>query len=387
MSPVDEIFRDEWGRVLSVLIGSLGDFDLAEDSLQDAFAIAVERWPREGIPVSPAAWLVTTARRRAIDRLRRERLLSTKLRLLVAVPEPSREPVGGEIPDERLELVFMCCHPALGVEAQVALVLRALGGLTTEEIARAFLVSPETMKRRLSRAKAKIKAAGIPFVIPPRMQLAERLAAVLAAVYLIFNEGYRGRGELTDEAIHLGRVLSGLMPDQPEVLGLLALMLLHDARREARFGGDDLVLLQDQDRSLWNRAQIADGLDTLGRAREMGEAGPYVLQAMIAALQLEQPPPWARIAELYSELARVTGSPVVELNRAVAVAQSEGAEAGLRIVDRLALDDYLYLHSTRAELLRRQGRVGEARVAYRRALQLAEAASERRFLEARIAEL
>ncbi|MGO8687378.1 MAG: RNA polymerase sigma factor [Candidatus Dormibacteria bacterium] len=387
MNPVDRIFRDEWGRVLSVLIGSLGDFDLAEDSLQDAFAIAVERWPRDGVPASPAAWLVTTARRRAIDRLRREHLLSTKLRLLVAAEEPAEGVAGAGIPDERLQLVFMCCHPALGIEAQVALILRALGGLTTEEIARAFLVSAETMKRRLTRAKAKVKAAGIPFVIPPRALLAERLATVLAAVYLIFNEGYRGRGELTDEAIHLARVLAGLMPDQPEVLGLLALMLLHDARREARFGGDDLVLLQDQDRSLWNRAQIADGLATLSRARGVGGAGPYVLQAMIAALQLEQPPPWARIVELYTEVARITGSPVVELNRAVAVAQSEGPEAGLRIVDRLALGDYLYLHSTRAELLRRVGRVEEARAAYRRALELAEAASERRFLEARIAEL
>lgn len=369
-------------------MGILGDLDLAEDSLQDAFALAVERWARDGLPASPTAWLLTTARHRAIDRLRRERLHATKIHLL-GPPAPAAEEADSArvIPDERLELIFMCCHPALAIEAQVALVLRALGGLTNEEIARAFLVSAETMKRRLSRAKAKIRVAGIPFAIPPDSLLTERLAAVLAALYLIFNEGYSGRGDLTDEAIHLARMLAGLMPDQSETLGLLALMLLHDARREARFGRDDLVLLQDQDRSLWNAAQIAEGRSILERARALGGGGAYVIQATIASLHLEQPPDWRRIATLYDGLAQLTGSPVVELNRAVAVAHADGPEAALAIVDRLALSDYLYLHSTRAELLRRLGRTEEARGAYRRALELAHVASERRFLERRLADL
>ena len=348
----------------------------------------MQRWGAGEVPANPSAWLLTTARHRAIDRLRRERLQAAKTRLLEPPPPATEEAEAATIiPDERLELIFMCCHPALEIEAQVALVLRALGGLTTEEIARSFLVSPETMKRRLTRAKAKIRVAGIPFAIPPDGLLTERLAAALAAVYLIFNEGYRGRTDLTDEAIHLSRVIAGLMPEQPEALGLLALMLLHDARREARFGGDDMVLLQDQDRSLWNAAQIAEGRRMLDRARALGGHGAYVLQAMIASLHLEEPADWHRIASLYAQLAELTGSPVVELNRAVAVAHADGPEAALELVERLDLGDYLYLHSTRAELLRRLGRPEEAAAAYRRALDLAQSASERRFLERRLADL
>jgi RNA polymerase sigma-70 factor (ECF subfamily) len=347
----------------------------------------VERWPRDGVPANPTAWLVTTARRRAIDRLRRQRLLTAKIRLLGASLPESHGMDTGAFPDERLELVFMCCHPALTIDAQVALTLRALGGLTTDEIARAFLVSPETMKRRLSRAKAKIKAAAIPFALPGESTLPERLAAVLAVVYLIFNEGYQGRIDLAEEALRLARVLAGLLPGQPEVLGLLALLLLHDARREARFGGDDLVLFHDQDRSLWSQPQIAEGRVALERARALRGRGPYVLQAMIAAEQVNEPADWPTIAALYAELAFLTDSPVVELNRAVAVAQALGPAAGLEIVDRIELDGYVYLHSTRAELLRRLGRAGEARAAYRRALDLAHLVSERRFLERRMAEL
>jgi RNA polymerase sigma-70 factor (ECF subfamily) len=291
------------------------------------------------------------------------------------------------IPDERLELVFTCCHPALAPEAQVALTLRALGGLTTEEIAAAFLVTPETMKRRLSRAKAKIKTAGIPFAIPTDDALPDRLAAVLAIVYLIFNEGYGGRVDLAAEAIRLGRVLAALMPDEPEVHGLLALMVCHDARRAARFDGDELVLLEDQDRSLWDRAQLAEGRAMIDRALALRGRGPYVLQAAIASLQTQDPIDWPQVAALYEELVALTRSPVVELNRAVAVAQAGAPDEALRIVDRLPLEDYQYLHSTRAELLRRLGRAEAARAAYRRALELTRTEPERRFLQGRLAEL
>jgi RNA polymerase sigma-70 factor, ECF subfamily len=290
-------------------------------------------------------------------------------------------------PDERLELIFTCCHPALALEAQVALTLRTLGGLTTEEIARAFLVPPETMKRRLTRAKSKIRTAGIPFSVPAGHLLPDRLAAVLAVVYLIFNEGYGGRQELADEAIRLGRMIVSLMPDEPEVRGLHALMLLHDARREARFADDELVLLEDQDRTRWSKAQIAEGRAVLAQALALRGRGPYVMQAAIASVQADDPIDWSEIASLHEELVRLTGSAVVELNRAVAVAEVEGPEAALAIVDALALDDYQYLHSTRAELLRRLGRAQEARASYRRALELANAEPERRFLERRIAEL
>ena len=387
MTPIEQVFRDEWGRVLASLVGFLGDVDLAEDVAQEAFAVAVERWPRDGLPDNPGAWLVTTARRRAIDRLRRERTLAAKARLLEHPETVEEEVVVSTVPDEQLELIFMCCHPALATEAQVALTLRALGGLTTEEIAHAFLVAPETMKRRLTRAKAKIKAAAIPFSIPRPDLLPTRLHAVLAVVYLIFNEGYGGRVDLAAEAIRLGRALSELMPDEPEVHGLLALMLCHDARRRARFAGDDLVLLEDQDRSLWDAAQIEQGRAMLDRALGLRGRGPYVLQAAIASLQAEPRVDWPQVAALYAELALLTRSPVVELNRAVAVAQAGAPDAALEIVDALALDDYPYLHSTRAELLRRLDRPEEARAAYRRALELTRAEPERRFLERRLAEL
>jgi RNA polymerase sigma-70 factor (ECF subfamily) len=291
------------------------------------------------------------------------------------------------IPDERLELVFTCCHPALATEAQVALTLRTLGGLTTEEIARAFLVPEATMAQRLVRAKRKIKQAGIPFRVPPEHLLPDRLAAVLAVVYLIFNRGFSGRGELAAEAIRLGDALAQLMPDEPEAQGLLALMLLHDARRPARFRDGELVLLEDQDRTLWNARLIARGRAALERALALRGRGPYVLQAAIAALHADEPRDWPQIAALYGELARVTGSPVVELNRAVAVAEAEGPEAGLRIADGLDLDGYHYLHATRAELLRRLDRLDDARGAYRRALELVHSGPERKLLERRLAEL
>jgi len=394
--------------VLARLIGYFGDFDLAEEATAEAFAVAAQRWPDTGMPDNPGAWLVTTARHRAIDRLRRDRVLAAKLPLL-AEPEP-REPredamAGPPIPDERLELVFMCCHPALAIEAQVALTLRAVAGLTTEEIARAFLVPAETMKRRLTRAKSKIKVAGIPFGVPAASQLPERLAAVLAVVYLIFNEGYsdaipkspkspkdRENG-LAAEAVSLGRVLAALLPAEPEVLGLLALMLLHDARREARFDGQDLVLLPDQDRSRWDWRQITEARDLLDRAlldpalqKAPAARGPYALQAAVASLQAETPLDWPQIAALYGELADRTGSDVVRLNRAVAIAESGDPAAALAIVDGLDLPGYQYWHSTRAELLRRLGRTAEARAAYREALALARTVPERRFLERRIAE-
>jgi RNA polymerase sigma-70 factor, ECF subfamily len=389
---LEQVFRDQWGRVLAALIGFLGDFDLAEEAAQEAFAIAAERWPRDGTPDNPGSWLVRTARNRAIDRIRRDRTLAAKTRLL-QVPETAEVTLDATpFPDERLELIFTCCHPALASDAQVALTLRSLGGLTTVEIARAFLVPESTMAQRLVRTKRKIKAAGIPFRVPPDHLLPDRLVAVLAAVYLIFNEGYSApptRGELAAEAIRLGRALAELMPDEPEVHGLLATMLLLDARREARFRDGELVLLADQDRALWDAAQIAEGRVVLDRAMALhgrGAGGTYVLQAAIASLHADEPRDWPQIAALYGELSSLTHSPVVELSRAVAIAEAEGPEAGLDIVDRLALEDYRYLHSTRGELLRRLGRTEEARDAYRRALALVHDDAERRLLERRLAD-
>jgi RNA polymerase sigma-70 factor (ECF subfamily) len=355
--------------------------------------VAAERWPRDGVPSSPGTWLVTTARNRAIDRIRRDRTLAAKTRLL-EVPEAAEDTMDAldatTFPDERLELVFTCCHPALATDAQVALTLRTLGGLSTPEIARAFLVPEATMAQRLVRAKRKIKAAGIPFRVPADHLLPDRLAAVLAVVYLIFNQGYSqppSGSELTAEALRLGRALAELMPDEPEVHGLVAMMLLLDARREARFRGDDLILLADQDRSLWSTAQIADGRKVLDRALALRGHGPYVVQAAIASLHADEPRDWPQIAALYGELARLTDSPVVELTRAVAVAEADGPAAGLDIVDGLALEDYHYLHATRGELLRRLGRPDEARDAYRRALALVHDDAERRLLERRVAGL
>jgi RNA polymerase sigma-70 factor (ECF subfamily) len=384
---LDAVFREHWGRVLAALISFLGDFELAEEATQEAFATAAERWPRDGEPDHPGAWLVATARNRAVDRIRRDRTLAAKTQLL-EVPEAMTDEIDETIfTDERLELVFTCCHPALSLDAQVALTLRTLGGLSTEEIARAFLVPEATMAQRLVRAKKKIRAAGIPFRVPEAHLLPDRLAAVLAVVYLVFNQGYGGPEELAGEALRLGGALAELMPDEAEVHGLLALMLLHHARRDARLDDGELVLLADQDPARYDRALVEQGRAALDRALALRGNGPYVVQAAIASLHADGDRDWPQIAALYGELVRITGSPVVELSRAVAVAETSGPEAGLEIADALDLDAYHYLHATRAELLRRLGRDDEARAALTRALEMTDDDAERRLLARRLQEI
>jgi RNA polymerase sigma-70 factor, ECF subfamily len=373
------------------MVGFLGDFDRAEEAAQEAFAIAAERWPRDGTPENPAAWLIVTARNRAIDRIRRDRKVQPRGEL-PDIPDDVRElpDEHSEFPDERLELFFTCAHPALALDAQVALILRALGGLSTAEIARAFLVSEPTMAQRLVRAKRKISAAAIPFRVPPAHLLPDRMAAVLAVLYLIFNEGYDGRTGLAEEAIRLGSSLAEMMPDEPEVLALLALMLLTEARRPARLHDGELVLLADQDRTLWDERRLRSGLGALARADALQSSaapGAYLLQAEIAALHCAEQTHWELIAARYDELAALTGSPVVALNRAVAIAEWQGAAAGLAAAEGLDLDGYHYLHATRAEFLRRLDRAEEARGAYERALELVRSDAERRFLERRLEEL
>ncbi|BBY41862.1 RNA polymerase sigma factor [Mycolicibacterium celeriflavum] len=391
---VDTAYRDEWGQVVATLIGLTGDWDLAEDCAQDAFATALTTWPRDGVPQRPGAWLTTTARNRATDRLRRDAAGAAKLRQLVVTQEPEAPPPD-EIPDERLRLIFTCCHPALPFEARVALTLRTLAGLSTAEIARAFLTAEPAMAKRLTRAKRKIKEAGIPYRVPPAELLPQRLAAVLAVLYLIFNAGYDEQGvgrALSAESIRLTRVLVGLMPQEHEPRGLLALMLLHEARRATRTHDGVLVTLEHQDRSRWDRALIVEGTETLDQALLMRRAGPYQLQAAIAACHTSVPDvastDWRQIAALYTELARLAPSPIVDLNRAVAVAMADGIGAGLALVDDIAasgrLDGYHLLPATRADLLRRLGRTAEARAAYEEARKLAPTEAERRYLSDRI---
>jgi RNA polymerase sigma-70 factor, ECF subfamily len=388
---LDDVFRAEWGRILAALVGMLGDIELAEEVAQEAFVAAAERWPRDGVPTNPAGWLVVTARNRAIDRIRRERTHTEKVEELRWLTGETTEVAVDEettFRDERLELIFTCCHPALAPESQMALTLRTLGGLSTEEIARGFLVPVETMSKRLTRAKHKIRDAGIPFQVPPDHLLPERLDVVLAVIYLVFNEGWGGgRVDLASEAIRLGRALVELMPDEAEALGLLALMLLNDSRRAARFVDGELMLLDDQDRSLWNQHQITEGRALLTRALALQGNGAYVIQAAIADLHIEDTRDWREIALLYEVLFRLTGSPIVEMNRAVAIAETDGPEAALDVLDSLSLDDYRYYHSTRADLLRRAGRNSEARIAYTRALELTQTDPERRFLGGRILEV
>jgi RNA polymerase sigma-70 factor, ECF subfamily len=404
---IDRLYRSESRRILATLIRLLGDFDLAEEALQDAYMAAMEQWPRDGVPGNPRAWLISTGRFKAIDRLRRRARFDAMLGELAArlddraAPDPAEQD-DHAVQDDRLWLIFTCCHPALSPDAQVAMTLREVCGLTTEEIARAFLTGPPTVAQRIVRAKAKIRAARIPYAVPPRGELADRLETVLHVVYLVFTEGYAPasgdsvvRSELADEAIRLGRLLVELLPE-PEALGLLALMLLQDSRRAARTSADgDLILLADQDRSSWNRERIAEGTALLERAISSGQLGPYALQAAIAAAHAEAPAAeatdWDRIVGLYDLLARADPSPVIELNRAVAVSMRDGPASGLALVDavlaRGQLDAYHLAHAARADLLRRLGRTADARASYRRALELTRQEPQRRFIEQRLNEL
>ena len=391
------IYADGWSRIVATMIRFTGGrWDLAEECAQDAFAQALQTWPESGVPDQPLAWLTTTARNRAVDRMRRATTEAAKLREVAAmVPEPAPSARDSEIPDERLELMFTCCHPSLNLDAQVALTLRSLAGMTTAEIARAFVVPEPTMGQRLFRAKQKVAHAGIPFRVPPGHLLPERLPAVLHVLYLLFNQGYGdpGRARLAQEAIRLARVLATLMPDEPEAHGMLALMLLHDARRAGRIDASgELVTLEEQDRSRWDQAQIAEGAAILERALRRGRAGPFQIQAAIAACHATAPAAgqtdWPQIAGLYGELARVAPSAIVDLNRAVAIGMADGPEAALPLVDEIAatgqLDAYYLLHATRADLLRRAGRRPEASESYRAALNLAPTEAERRFLRNRL---